>query len=191
MQTLNPIADFFTKGYVEFQMSDLKELTLFEGVSFKSVQEHDDDCDETWIPANFKKDLFIFAQSLFEKIVVPVFPSAQFLTSSVWDGVDLGSVHWHNDCHSSTSLNSNLLLYLDSPTKSEYGSLFIQGNGQDSRIQPKQGKIVWLNQTHLFQHRADQSPERRRVVGVDLYIPEIAHLTSFRQKEEPPHGSTT
>lgn len=190
MQVISPISGFSSKGYAVFQMTDTDSLRFFESLNFKSVEQHDEDADESWIPEEIKPDLYNFAQTLMRKIVTPQFPSARFLASSMWDGVDHGSIVWHNDCHSPKSLNSSLLLYLDTPKNPEVGSLFVKGNDVENRILTSHGRLVWLNQTHLFLHRADKSPERRRVIGVDLFIPEIAHLNSFYKKQET-HGSPT
>lgn len=190
MHVISPVSGFDSKGYALFQMTDLDSLHFFDSLIFKSVEQNDEDSDESWIPEVIKTDLFEFAQILMNKIVTPHFPSVQFLATSMWDGVDQGSTVRHNDCLSPTGLNSSLLLYLDTPTNPESGSLFVKGKNFETRIHTSKGRLVWLNQTHFFLHRADKSPERRRVIGVDLFIPELSHLTSFYKAQEA-HGSKT
>jgi len=119
-----------------------------------------------------------FTEEQKEKLgIVQHFLESNFLTEfeyyivkcCIWDGVDDGSVQFHND--GKEHMNCTFLCYFSDTSEETGGALFVKKlNGVASKIYPQAGDIVWLNQDEKFQHKAERSSIPRIVAGFEYNI---------------------
>lgn len=164
---------FFANGYLH---GNIPEVVKYDFSSFVFV-----DCYKNEKDVNLKPKIDITSQTYLkeiykliqERFVAKIFENAKLLEMSMWQGVDTPSRSWHNDYILGQTFNSNILVYLDEGTVENGNCIEVRNQEEEFKIYPKVGDFVWLNQKHIFQHRATHASGQRRVLSYELMIPEI------------------
>ena len=86
------------------------------------------------------------------ELVAPVFGEYKFLKNEIWQGVSPNALDWH--CDFEEGHNLVFLLYF-SDLKDD-GALWVKApNGEPSRLVPRKGMLVMLNNFPGYLHKAE------------------------------------
>ena len=160
------LEDFFVKGFVTGEF--FIDATSFLKYEFADCEDPNvRDCDS--LPDAAKDDMLKLHQLVGEVYVSQIFPNYKLMNCGMWEGVDSGSCTWHNDCVDGSTMNTNLLVYLDDTT--EHGnSIEIRNGLSEYCVLPKANEFVWLNQAYHFQHKATHNTGRRRILSFEFLV---------------------
>jgi hypothetical protein len=160
---LDQVDSFLTKGYCIFDEKGLLDLTEFavqnveEFEGFPMILDAYTDIEQ--------QKINMFVQYVSEKYVESLYKNYEVLGTGVWDGVDSGSMGWHNDHNE--GIDFNVLLYNDDTDDSTGGQIEFQYPGGQECIYPKSGNLIFINQDLKFKHKASRSTGFRRVATIE------------------------
>jgi hypothetical protein len=155
--------NFLTKGYAVFLDPNLIDLTVFKVTNV----EIEKDLPE--ITDLIEKQLLCqFVDYVSSHYVNTVYNNFQVMCANVWDGVDAGSMTWHND--NVEGFDFNVLYYYDSTSEDTGGEIEFKHPSGEDKIYPQAGNLIFINQASQFQHRANRSSTSRRVASIEYKI---------------------
>lgn len=152
--------NFLTKGYARFNELGLLNLSKFVMTNVEVQDKLVEDKDPEQ-----QLELKNFIDYITKNYVNPIWPNAEVTYYGVWDGVDEGSMTWHNDAVE--GFDFNVLYYYDSTDEDVGGAVEFRYNGGEDIIYPKAGDIVFINQNGKFYHKANRSEKQRRVATIE------------------------
>ena len=155
--------NFLTKGYARFSVPNLIDLSEFKVTNVEVEKELLDIAD----PIE-KLLLEKFVGYVSEHFVKPLHPKFEVVYSNVWDGVDAGSMTWHND--NVEGFDFNVLYYYDSTAPATGGEIEFKHPAGEDKIYPQAGDLIFINQSGHFQHKANRSAVNRRVASIEYKI---------------------
>jgi len=160
---LEQLDNFLIKGYAIFSNPNLIDLSLFKITNVEIEKDLPDVTD----PLE-KHLLQQFVDYVNEHYVSKVYNNFEVKCVNVWDGVDLGSMTWHND--QAENFDFSVLYYYDDTDINVGGQIeFSYPDGED-KIYPKAGNLIFINQSLQFQHKANRSTVARRVASIEYKI---------------------
>lgn len=155
--------NFFTKGYVLFHEPNLIDLNCFEIVNVEIY----DKLPLNAFDENEQKQFMEFSKVVTEKYVTQLFGDYyEILGYGIWDGVDPGSMNWHND--QDEGLDFNVLYYHDTMLPETGGQIEFKYPGGQDCVYPKSGDLIIINQDFKFMHKASRSTISRRVASIEF-----------------------
>lgn len=155
--------NFVTKGYAIFLDPGIIDLSKFNITNVETAKDLQD-------ITNLEEKTLLqqFVDYVSDNYVKTVYPNFEVKYANVWNGVDEGSMCWHND--HVEGFDFNVLYYYDSMSELVGGEIeFKYPNGED-KIYPQSGTLVFINQNGQFQHRANRSTISRRVASIEYKI---------------------
>lgn len=156
--------DFFNKGHALFEQSQLDKLIDFESIEWVEGKGH---LTPKTVSAELKAELTTLQWQLATQIIAPIFPSFSPLKNEIWNGINESAHQWHCDYEEGHNLvfllyfsdmNSDGFLWTKTPTDIV------------SKIIPKRGTLVMLNNWPGFMHRADKTNHTRIVADFRFKI---------------------
>jgi len=163
-------SDFLSKGFAVInipQILDLISIDEFEIVNVEQI-EGVDDIPPVARPRYQEQQMLKVVDYLKCNFLNCVFKEYNILSCSLWDGVDSGSLDFHNDSKEGQSFC--FLIYFDDQKQETGGSISFKWPGGQETIIPKAGTVCWVNQQTKFQHRAERSKITRRVMCVEVEV---------------------
>lgn len=155
--------NFLLKGYAVFADPGIIDLSKFNITNVEIAKDLDDVTD-----IEERTYLEEFVNYVSNTYVRPVYPNFEVKYSNVWDGVDAGSMTWHND--NNEGFDFNVLYYYDSTSKDVGGEIEFKYPGGEDKIYPQTGNLIFINQNGQFQHKANRSLTQRRVASIEYKI---------------------
>jgi hypothetical protein len=161
---LDQLHNFLTLGYAKFQDPGILDLEQFD---IPNVEFFSDP-----VLGEFEgkelEEITAFQNYILKKYVLLVYPNAKIKYCAVWDGVDSGSMNWHNDAVE--GFDFNMLYYFDDCDEVSGGQIEFMHPEGTVTLYPKHGDIVFINQDSKFKHRAFRSKGNRRVASMEFTI---------------------
>lgn len=167
---------FFTDGYILYRDESIN-VSVFDCYNFPDCTDTEQKIILAQSPqekANCKQHLNIIHKYLAENYVSKIFKNFEIKENDIWNGVDEGSRRWHNDYEDGDPFNVTFLIYLDDNTPENGNFIGVRGPGVENILYPKRGEFIWLNQKKIFQHIAKHSSGKRRLLGFEFFISELA-----------------
>jgi hypothetical protein len=160
---LEQLDNFLIKGYAIFSNPNLIDLSLFKIINVE-IEEDLPDVTDT-----LEKHLLQqFVDYVSEQYVSKVYDNFEIRCVNVWDGVDLGSMCWHNDLVE--NFDFNVLYYYDNTSIDVGGQIEFKYPGGEDIVYPQAGNLIFINQSLQFQHKANRSTAPRRVASIEYKI---------------------
>jgi hypothetical protein len=146
---------FLSHGYQSAPFKDVKALQAFEHFKYPKAYALDYVVDP---------QAQVLLDSLQEYIgreyISNIYGSNYTIVSNtMWEGIDAGSLEWHNDAVEGTS--SSFLIYMDSSVLGVRGveELYVHAGTYE---------YIWVNQGPAFEHKAVPSGISRRILGFEF-----------------------
>lgn len=155
--------NFVTKGYAVFTDPGIIDLSKFVITNVEFAEDLYDITDH-----EEQQHLEKFINYVSEHYVKTVYPNFRVEYANVWDGVDAGSMNWHNDHVEGFDLN--VLYYHDSTSPETGGEIEFKYPGGEDKLYPKSGTLIFINQNGQFEHKANRSTVNRRVASIEYKI---------------------
>lgn len=158
--------DFFLRGFTTGEF--WKDVSYFKKYDIKNAEDPNvgEACS---VPKDAEKELQKLQREIGEKLISNVFAKWECRNVGAWEGVDEGSVVWHNDQMDGKNMNSNVIIYLDD-TREHNNNIQVKNQIEEFVITPKENDFIWLNQNNLFRHKASHNDGRRRILSFEYYI---------------------
>ena len=161
--------NFFLKGYVQGQF--WKDVSHFKDYDIKNAE--DPNVGETSsVPKEAEKELEKLQIEIGKKLISKIYDKYECRNVGAWEGVDEGSVKWHNDQLDGKNMNSNVLVYLDD-TREHKNGIDVKSQIEEYSLTPKENEFVWLNQSKMYQHKDSHNGGRRRILSFEYWIEDI------------------
>lgn len=154
---------FLVNGFTIFNVPDLIDLSEFNIIN---VELNDDSVNSFSISEQAKMDTFI--EYVSQNFVKSFYTDFEIVDYSVWDGVDQGSTIWHND--SVEGFDFSVLYYFDNTDPVVGGSIEFQYPNGETKIYPKSGDLIFINQNKRFYHKASRSTSQRRIASIEYNV---------------------
>lgn len=160
--------DFFVKGFVTGKF--FKDISKFKQYDFPNCNNPDLIGETDGVPKEANSDLLELHLLIGQEYISKLFDRNYILKNcAMWEGVDEGSIDWHNDWQNGKNMNTNLLVYLDDTTE-HLNSIQVRNKVDEYVVLPKEGDFVLLNQGLGFEHKATHNGGRRRVLSFEFFI---------------------
>lgn len=160
---LDQANNFLTKGFAIFEVPNLIDLSQF---NITNVELNDN--LENKFSVDEEAQLKNFIDYVSNNFVKPLYNNFEVVYYSVWDGVDAGSLSWHND--SVEGFDFNVLYYFDNTDEEVGGSVEFRYSDGEYKIYPKAGNLIFINQNGKFFHKASRSNTHRRVASIEYKV---------------------
>jgi hypothetical protein len=165
---IDQLENFLVKGYAVFLEPDLIDLSVFNLINVEEIG----DAPELELLQNvdLKETILLqqFADKVSKNYVEPVFKNFKINRINAWNGVDLSSMHWHND--KIENFDFSVLYYYDDTSIKVGGKIEFQYPEGEVAIYPRAGNLIFINQDLKFRHRASRSTNSRRVASIEYII---------------------
>jgi hypothetical protein len=164
--------DFVSKGFALLDGSAILGMISLNDIYIVNV-EHVDGVDDIPKVKRTFSELRQFAKIkkfIQSEFIDPIFPIYEIVSYNIWEGVDSGSLKFHND--SAEGQSFCFLIYLDSQFEATGGAIHFKYPFGEDTVYPKAGDVAWVNQQTKFQHKADRSSLRRRVICIEVNVPQ-------------------
>lgn len=156
--------DFFNKGHALFEQSNLDKYIDLESIDWIEGKGH---LTPKVVSTELKAQLTTLHWYLATQIIAPIFSDFCPLKNEIWNGINESAHQWH--CDYEEGHNLVFLLYF-SDMKSD-GFLWTKTpNETISKIIPKRGTLVMLNNWPGFMHRVDKTHDTRIVADFRFKI---------------------
>ncbi len=165
--------NFFTNGYILHRDANI-DVSEFDSYNFPDCTDSEEVIYNAQSPiekAICQAHLMQLHNYLANNYVSKIFDNFEFKERDIWNGVDIGSIEWHNDHEDGDPFNSTILLYLDDNTPENGNFIAVRGPNSENILYPRRGEFVWLNKKKIFQHKAKHTSGKRRLLGFEFYIP--------------------
>jgi len=170
-----PFDDFFVKGYILYR-DPLIDVSKFDHYDFPDCTDTNENIFNAQISLKktmCQQQLKEIHQYLSDNYVSKIFKNFEMKEFDIWNGVDEGSIKWHNDYEDGDPFNSTFLIYLDDNTPENGNFIAIRSPDCENILYPKRGDFVWLNQKKIFQHKAKHQSGKRRLLGFEFFIDDL------------------
>lgn len=160
---MNGFEKFFIDGFLIFENANLLAVSDF---TFVNVEKD----ERSLLPSTKAQDDLIIAyiSRIQDGYLSKMFPATWCVGYSLWDGVDSGSMCWHNDHDEGFDLN--VLYYFDTQTPNTGGQIEFKNQTTEHTFYPLANSIVFINQSKQFFHRAYRSTSARRIVSAEFKV---------------------
>lgn len=164
---------FFSNGYLHGHIPEVNSYD-FSQFEFVDCFKHAKVLDlKPVIDERAHNVLTEIYQLIEDRYIRHMFDRYELLEMSMWEGVDELSRTWHNDYIKGKTFNSNILVYLDEGNEENGNFIEVKNQEEEFKIYHKAGDFVWLNQKHIFRHKATHTSGQRRLISYELMIPDL------------------
>lgn len=167
---ISDLHDFFTKGFQIFDgkpyydaLQSTVELTNFD---FFTGDEYHASSNQELLDMILLENHLLIAQDIVEKY----FKTYDIGRRMIWESVNRRAMSWHNDLADHT--NTFFLLYHNDTSETIGGAINFRYNGIEEKVYPQAGNLIFFNSLNNFEHKAENSSQRR---VVSSYYFEIDH----------------
>lgn len=160
--------DFVNKGYAIFD--GLKYHNQLEDIIHETEWEYEGGINNDWHPKNnrelYNSFLYYIHQQITLDIVENMFSEYTIDKRRIWEGVNKDATSWHNDIKEGP--NCFFLLYHS--LMENDGFVYFRNKKEEWKFIPKPGFLIAVNCENNFEHRAEQSNNKRIQSSYYFYV---------------------